>query len=336
MALTVYLGQQVTGYPHADVNNHWQVIPTKALPETGRGRVVRHQDVIQLRHIKTNTLLLTHDVASPTMATNQEFTTIDAEKMKVESRYNDTLFHLNILKASDGQAWKSKAGHFRLVHVSTKVSLWTHKKALPEWAFNQQEINGNKNAEERTATWYVDDIVETAGRFSSPGVCRGIYEYGPTDGEDLFNRTGKVEPKKVKPMNFLRKFAELQTLMIQHNSGLTASHPYATNPINWPFLLSGISFWTQNETKRQIYMIGNVVGWWTCVISLSVFTGIVGADLLARRRGIQPIPECASFDSSPPMHSLTNPLHLQSFVTVSGTRPASSSSPGRSTTSLST
>lgn len=98
------------------------------------------------------------------MPTNQEFTTIDTEKMKLENRYNDTLFHMNILKASDGQAWKSKAGHFRLVHVPTKVSLWTHKKALPEWAFNQQEVNGNKNAEERTATWYVDDIVETAGK----------------------------------------------------------------------------------------------------------------------------------------------------------------------------
>lgn len=172
MTLTPYLGQQVTGYPHADLNNHWQVIPTKALPETGRGRIVRHQDVIQLRHVKSNTLLLTHDVASPTMPTNQEFTTIDADKMKLESRYNDTLFHLNILKGSDGQAWKSKAGHFRLVHVPTKVSLWTHKKALPEWAFNQQEVNGNKNAEERTATWYVDDIVETAGAFSSPGARR--------------------------------------------------------------------------------------------------------------------------------------------------------------------
>lgn len=105
-------------------------------------------------------------------------------------------------------------------------------------------------------------------------------------------------------MNFFRKFAELQTLMIQHNAGLTASHPYATNPINWPFLLSGISFWTQNETKRQIYMIGNVVGWWTCVISLSVFAGIVGADLLARRRGINPIPECTSPDSLPFMKHL--------------------------------
>lgn len=114
------------------------------------------------------------------------------------------------------------------------------------------------------------------------------------DDEDLFQRSGNPSEKVVKKMSFFRKFAELQLLALQHNAGLTASHPYASGPINWPFLLSGISFWTHNDTKKQIYFIGNVVGWWTCVISLSVFTGIVGADLLARRRGIAPIPECES------------------------------------------
>jgi len=115
-----------------------------------------------------------------------------------------------------------------------------------------------------------------------------------TDEEDFFARNGDTEPKVVKKMNFFRKYAELQILALQHNAGLTASHPYASGPINWPFLLSGISFWTKNETRQQIYMIGNLVGWWTCVVALSVFVGIVGADLLARRRGIQPIPECMS------------------------------------------
>ena len=79
--------------------------------------------------------------------------------------------------------------------------------------------------------------------------------------------------------------------MLQHNSGLTGSHPYASSPINWPFLLSGISFWTQSDTKEQVYMIGNIAGWWVCVMGLSVFVGIIGADLLARRRGIDPIPD---------------------------------------------
>lgn len=92
-------------------------------------------------------------------------------------------------------------------------------------------------------------------------------------------------------MNFFRKFAELQLLMVQHNAGLTASHPYASTPINWPFSLSGISFWTENDTHKQIYLIGNLIGWWACVVGLSIYIGVLGADLIARRRGMDPIPD---------------------------------------------
>jgi dolichyl-phosphate-mannose-protein mannosyltransferase len=111
----------------------------------------------------------------------------------------------------------------------------------------------------------------------------------PTAGFDFKNRTGEKEPKPVVPMNFFKKFFELQVLMLQHNAGLTASHPYASFPINWPFDLSGISFWTENDLKMQVYAIGNIVGFWICVLGLSVFVGIVGADQLARRRGVEPI-----------------------------------------------
>jgi len=79
--------------------------------------------------------------------------------------------------------------------------------------------------------------------------------------------------------------------MLQHNAGLTASHPYSSSPINWPFLISGISFWTENDTQKQIYLIGNAVGWATCIILLSIYMGIVLADVLARRRDIDAVPE---------------------------------------------
>ena len=78
--------------------------------------------------------------------------------------------------------------------------------------------------------------------------------------------------------------------MLQHNAGLTASHPYASSPINWPFLISGISFWTENDTQKQIYLIGNAVGWATCIVLLAIYMGIILADLLARRREIDAIP----------------------------------------------
>lgn len=260
-------GQQVTGYAHDDINNYWQVIPTKALPETGRGRIVRHEDVIQLLHVSTQTLLMTHDVASPTMPTNEEFTTWPKDD---HSRYNDTLFHLRLMDVNPGAAWKTKSGHFKLIHVPTKVAMWTFPGQLPEWAFNQQEVNGKKEVSDKTTIWYPDEIVDTE------------------DGEiRTKEELGHKEPKK---MNFFKKFGELQLLMLQHNAGLVASHPYASGPFNWPFLISGISFWTQSEGQKQIYLIGNLIGWLAATFGVAIFVGIIGADLLARRRGIEPIP----------------------------------------------
>lgn len=111
------------------------------------------------------------------------------------------------------------------------------------------------------------------------------------DPEGFENRLDDKPTKVPKKMNFFRKFAELQLLMIQHNAGLTASHPYASTPINWPFSLAGISFWTENSTQKQIYLIGNLIGWWACVVGLSIYIGVLGADLIARRRGMDPIPD---------------------------------------------
>ncbi|GAA5966268.1 hypothetical protein JCM3765_002580 [Sporobolomyces pararoseus] len=269
-------GQQVTGYPFNDTNNHWIIEPTKELPLNGRGRVVRHHDIVTLRHVLTNTTLLTHDVACPTLATNTEFTTWDgvtfSTPQEKEQKEMDTWFELNIDEAHEGQQFMTKSSHFQLIHVSTRVAMWTHSDpVLPEWGFKQQEINGNKNLKDKTTYWVADEIVR------EPNV---------TD----IHRP-KREPRKPTKMSFFRKFFELQIAMLQHNAGLTDSHPYATGPINWPFLLSGISFWTgKNDDRQQVYLIGNVVGWWICVMAISIFVGVLGADQLAKRRGLTPIP----------------------------------------------
>ncbi|BGO99459.1 Dolichyl-phosphate-mannose--protein mannosyltransferase 4 [Rhodotorula toruloides] len=268
-------GQQVTAYRFNDTNNHWIVEPTKEIPASGRGRVVRHHDIITLRHVLTNTTLLTHDVACPTMATNTEFTTWDgqcASEEECEAKTLDTHFQLDIDDAHEGQQWMTKSSHFQLVHIPTRVAMWTHTDPLlPDWAFKQQEVNGNKNLKDRTTFWAVDEIVRDP---SKPDLLRP-----------------KKEPRKPTKMNFFRKFFELQVLMLQHNAGLTDSHPYATGPINWPFLLSGISFWTGGTNERQqVYLIGNVVGWWICIMALSIFVGVLAADQLANRRGLTPIP----------------------------------------------
>ena len=49
-------GQQVTGYPYADANNHWQILPMDK--EEVMGRHVKNNEVVRLRHVVTNTMLL--------------------------------------------------------------------------------------------------------------------------------------------------------------------------------------------------------------------------------------------------------------------------------------
>ena len=151
--------------------------------------------------------------------------------------------------------------------------MFTHADPpLPDWAFKQQEVNGNKNAMDKAGLWYVDDL------------------WPDPEAPDFAERQKPPPPRKVTKMNFFAKFFELQMQMLQQNAGLTQSHPYASGSVNWPFLLQGISFWTQDKEQKQIYLIGNLVSWWGSVLSISVFLGVVGADLLARRRGIYPIP----------------------------------------------
>jgi len=256
-------GQQVTGYPHNDTNNLWQVIPSQ--PLEGPGHKIKNGDVVRFHHAVTDTWLLTHDVASPTMPTNQEFTTVDVDAANGD-RYNDTLFEIRIENGKAGQEFKTMSSHFKLIHFPTKVAMWTHPTIppLPDWGYKQAEINGNKNLGASQNIWYVEEV---------PGI--------PADSPRLIK-----EEKKIKSVPFLKKYFELQRAMFYHNNALTSSHPYASFPIQWPFLLRGVSFWTENDTRQQIYFLGNPVGWWFASAVLAVFAGILLADQVSVRRGV--------------------------------------------------
>ncbi|KAG0130994.1 Dolichyl-phosphate-mannose-protein mannosyltransferase-domain-containing protein [Tuber indicum] len=257
-------GQQVTGYPFEDVNNDWIIIPGDPTPEdSDKNSIVKNGDLVKLLHVVTNTILLSHDVASPYYPTNQEFTAIDIEAANTD-RHNDTLFEIRIEGGKVKQDFRSMSGQFKLIHNPSKVAMWTHSKPLPDWAFKQQEINGNKNILQTSNLWFVENIPSLAA-------------------EDPRNvRT----PKEVKSMPFLKKYFELQRTMFHHNNALTSSHPYSSQPIQWPFLLRGVSFWTKNDTREQIYFLGNPIGWWLASAVLAVFVGIVAADQLTQRRGV--------------------------------------------------
>ena len=253
-------GQQVTGYTHEDVNNQWEIIPTKELPER-LGQPVLLDDVVRLRHVMTNTWLLAHDVASPLYPTNEEITTVNEESANGE-QYQKTLFSFQPIKKNDaGHVLKSQTVSFRIFHVDTSVAVWTHNDVyLPDWGFEQQEVNGNKKLTDPENNWIIANIT------------------------NLDESRMTYVPKVVKKLPFFKKWIELQKSMFEQNNKLSSEHPFASQPQAWPGSLSGVSFWTKDSERRQIFFTGNVVGFWFEMISLAVYLCIIVSDLITRQR----------------------------------------------------
>lgn len=254
-------GQQVTGYHAEDPNNEWEILPLLDIPKSAEDPLLLG-DHFRLRHIVTNTFLLTHDVASPLYPTNEEVTTVNEELANSEN-YKQTIFEFQPISKGDvGHQIKTELTTFRIFHVDTEVAIWTHNdEFLPDWGFNQQEVNGNKNLLDEGNKWTVQTITNL-------DESRNVYV-----------------PKVVKKLPFFTKWFELQNLMFEHNNKLSGEHPAASQPQSWPGSLKGVSFWNKDEEKKQIYFIGNIIGFWFESISMCLYVGIVIADLITRQRG---------------------------------------------------
>jgi len=150
-------GQQVTGYPHPDANNFWQLIPADGVftKADGTPREVKHDEHIRLLHCMTNGFLVTHDVASSLTATNMEMTIEPNHTHRVDA----TTWVLGLENGKADTVWKSITHNLRLTNLQHSVAIHPYKLALPDWGFGQQEINGNKAVEEKGNLWLAEDIV---------------------------------------------------------------------------------------------------------------------------------------------------------------------------------
>ncbi|KAJ2685275.1 Dolichyl-phosphate-mannose--protein mannosyltransferase 4 [Coemansia spiralis] len=257
-------GQQVTGAADKTDNSFWIIKPMNnqeayaqfvARRQAGeditqaemKKWVVHHTDLVQLQHAATGSNMRTHDVASPMTSTNMEFTTL---ALNDTAHVDDTVWKLEIDGAKyNSTLLKTSSSFIRFVSNKHGVAMWTHPKKLPEWGHGHQEINGKKDPTAKSTLWAITEI------------------------RDRKITAEEVEEmnKKQTGMSFFEKFVELQGLMIKHNNALTTVHPFQSTPISWPLLLRGISFWTDSEQRKQIYLLGNPIGWWISDLALLAF-----------------------------------------------------------------
>ncbi|KAI7343006.1 dolichyl-phosphate-mannose-protein mannosyltransferase 1, partial [Hortaea werneckii] len=171
--------QQVTLYPHKDENNvfvvenqtqpiNWAVDPSGNTSIPGPlawdimdpPALLEDGSVIRLYHVTTDRRIHSHDHRPPVSEADwqNEVTAYGYEGFEGDA--ND-LFRVEIVKhLSDGAEAKSRVrtieSKFRLVHLMTGCTLFSHKVKLPDWGFDQQEVTCAKGGSLPNSVWYVE------------------------------------------------------------------------------------------------------------------------------------------------------------------------------------
>lgn len=269
--------QQVTLYPHKDDNNVW-IMENQTQPETPEGPIngtfawdnlanttlIQDGMILKLWHIATKKRLHSHDVRAPATEADWQQEASAYGYDGFEGDAND-LFRVEIVKhMSDGEVAKTRLRtiqtKFKLVHVMTGCSLFSHKVKLPSWAFEQQEVTCAKQGTLPNSIWYVEGNEH------------------PQLGVD-------AEKVNYRKPGFLGKFWELQKVMWTTNAGLVDSHAWDSRPSSWPVLRRGINFW--GKDNRHIYLLGNPVVWWTSSVAIAVYLLFKGIAILRWQRGCE-------------------------------------------------
>lgn len=248
-------GQQVTGYPTEDSNNLWKILPVDLSPLNTKE--VKNGDKVRLLHVKTGKYLQTHDVASPLTRTNMEMTVCDGSNAELMA---SAIWIIDI--KSGGDTLKTKSCHLRIMNSVHNVALTNWQQPLPAWGFGHREINGDKRGVDENCVWSVWDVVEAM------------------DEKEVKAK----QDAKLPTMNLAQKYWELQKASIRINAKLIDNHPFKSDPISWPFVLRGVSFWDKGKDAR-IYLLGNIFAWYTALLAICVAGSLFVKELYKERRG---------------------------------------------------
>lgn len=271
--------QQITLYPHKDENNvflienqtqpiNWAVDPTGNTsipgPLAWDNQLPSHVvdgSLIRLYHVITDRRLHSHDVRPPMTEADWQNEVSAYGYEGFEGDAND-LFKVEIVKSmSDGKEAKERLRtiqtKFKLVHVMTGCVLFSHKVKLPEWGFEQQEVTCARGGTLPNSIWYIES------------------NQHPQLAAD-------AEKVNYRNPGFFGKFWELQQVMWTTNAGLVESHAWDSRPPSWPILRRGINFW--GKDKRQIYLIGNPLIWWSSTAAIGVYVLFKALALLRWQR----------------------------------------------------
>ncbi|XP_001603023.1 protein O-mannosyltransferase 1 [Nasonia vitripennis] len=262
--------QQVTCYSFKDVNNWWIVKrpDINDLVVTKPSEPIKHGDVIQLVHGITSRALNSHDVAAPMTPQSQEVSCYIDYNVSMPAQ---NLWRLEIANRDQvGNVWHAIQSQVRLVHVNSEYALKFSGRQLPDWGFNQHEVVADRLIDQSDSIWNVE-------------------EHRYTKSEDQKQRerellNAEMIPLKATTLSFWEKFIELQAKMLFGGQEVQNTHMYSSSPLEWPTMTRGIAYWVSTKSNAQVYLLGNIVIWYSGTISVLIYSSLLILYLMRRRR----------------------------------------------------
>ncbi|KAH8379658.1 hypothetical protein KR009_006425 [Drosophila setifemur] len=261
--------QQVTCYSFKDVNNWWIVKrPSKDDLVVGdHPDVIQHGELIQLVHGITSRALNSHDVAAPLTPQCQEVSCYIDYEIKMAG---ELLWRVEILnRKSEGDSWHAIKSEVRLIHESTGAALKFSGRQLPEWGFNQHEVVADREHTQEDTIWNVEE-----------------HRYTQTEDHRERERqmiNAEMIPTRRTRLSFWAKLLELQAKMMSQ-ARKVQSHMYSSMPHEWPLMDKGIAYWLDGESSAQIFLLGNLVIWYTATGGIFLYAGLLAFYAIRRRR----------------------------------------------------
>ncbi|KAK2145245.1 hypothetical protein LSH36_693g02094 [Paralvinella palmiformis] len=237
--------QQVTCYSFKDINNWW---------------IVKHPN--------------SHDVAAPMSPQYQEVSCYVDYNISFPAQ---NLWRVELDNPDSDEIWRTIKSHVRLIHLNTSTALKMSGRQLPDWGFHQLEVVADKNKEQTSAVWNVEEH-------------RYTRLYDEEDVEKDIHNTDAAPVTKLTQMTFWAKFYELHLKMF-YSKEPEIDHRYSSDPTSWPLMEKNIAYWYNPYNNAQIHLVGNLCLWSSILVCLLVYSGLLLFYVLRRHRACYDIEE---------------------------------------------
>lgn len=259
--------QQVTLYGfEGDPNSRW-VIETSGTNYDGKFdtkfRPIKDGDVVKLYHRDTKKYLRSSDVRPPN-SEHDYSNEVSCDGNRTNTAENNFEWKVKIVGRKPHaenelplRKLRATESVFQLVHRGTNCVLMAHDTHLPDWAFHQNQVLCVNDPTLPNTLWYIE-------RNSHP----------------LLDKDSSYDRVKLPRLLFWAKMVQYHHAMWRANKAYTKEHPYASGPISWPFVVRGISYFSNTDNRdvakknsgiatpqSHIYFLGNVVVYYAAIFA---------------------------------------------------------------------